>query len=636
MSQKVGLTPEQAVVLAAQHLSEENPIEAKRICDMVLTAQPNHAAALNVLGSISLQEGDVESAIQLFERSLQDHDQFWQVWNNLGLACLQGKSFERATQAFENTVALNPDHTTSWGNLIQCLVACEEHQRAIQIAQDRLKDHPNDINVLVLLARISTTTGQYNIAFTALQKLLDLKPEAATDIKLEIAALLIAANFPGRAKKWIEEVMLAEPENKAALWVYGEMLKQSGLVEKAIEYFEASCDGQEISPKNKLSLAHTYTDLNRTKEAKVLLDEILVAEPFNISALVLAAQIQDSGLTSEQVARLQEMAHTMVELPQRRENIEYALAYTAEAKKEHVTAFQHYRKANALHKASLEAQKKGYNRKSVEYKFKQIKRVFTPELITRLSAFGNPSKVPVFIVGMPRSGTTLSERVIGNHSKAAGVGELMDIPHLSLLIREFSQSKKKYPHCLPELDEKYIPILAEGYLKRLQDWEPQADRIVNKLPGNFLFVGLIRILFPNAAIIHCVRDPRDTLISCFFARFGAGLAYSFDLKDGAHQYALYQDMMEYWTNLFPNDMYTSLYSDIVTQPEQAITTLLAHCGLDWEEECLNFHTSKKAVRTASRMQVRKPIYTSSLERWRRYEGHIDEIQHLSLSPKGQG
>lgn len=592
----VELSPEQAVSLAEQHLNEGKPDEAKLICEMVINVDPNHNATLNLIGVISLKTGDIDAAIKLFEKNLE----------------------------------LNPEYEISWVNLVHSHIQRQDYQKAIELVQDRLKDKPEDIKALALLEQTSSKMGRYDIAHKVLQKLLELKPESKTQIKLEIASLFIKANFPGRAKKSLEEVLKEEPENRAALWAYGEMLKQSGLVEKAIGYFKAACKGQEISLQNKLSLISTYTDLNKIEDAKILISEILTADPDSVAGLTLASQIQDKGLTQDQIIRLEKIQKTTPDIPQRTESIEYAFAQTAQAQGQHIKAFQHYRKANKLHKASLIAQNKGYNRKGAENKFEQIRQVFTPELITRLSAFGNPSTVPVFIVGMPRSGTTLSERIIGNHSKAAGVGELMDLPHLGMLIHELSKSENSYPNCLLDLDEKYIPILAEGYLNRLKDWEPKAERIVNKLPGNFLFVGLIRILFPNAAIIHCIRDPRDTLISCFFARFNHGLNFSFDLDDCAHQYELYRDMMAYWDDIFPNDIYASSYSDLVSQPEEAITNILTHCGLEWEENCLNFHTSPKAVRTASRMQVRKPIYTSSLERWRRYEGHIDEIQHLTL------
>jgi|GEM_PF-5279345 len=597
MSKKVALSPEQAVSLAAQHLNEGNATEAKCICEMVVNADPNHAAALNLLGTISLKAGDIDGAIKLFEKIIK----------------------------------VNPEDEISWVNLVQCHIQLEDYQKAIELVQARLKDKPDDIKTLALLEQTSSNMGRYDIAHKTLQKLLELKPESNTVIKLEIAALFIKMNFPGQAKKWIEEVLKAEPKNKAALWIYGEMLKQSGLVEKAIGYFEAACVGQETSQQNKLSLANTYADLNRTSDAIALISEIFASDPNCVPAYMQASHLQEGGLTDDQISRLKEIQQTSPDVPQREECIEYAFAQTAEARGEHIKAFKHYRKANKLHKTSLDKQKKNYDRKFVENKFIRIKQVFTPELISRLSVFGNPSTVPVFIVGMPRSGTTLTERIIGNHSKATGVGELMDLPHLAILIRELSKSKKNYPNCLLDLDEKYISNLAEGYLKRIQDWEPQAERIVNKLPGNYMFIGLIRILFPNAAIIHCLRDPRDTLISCFFARFNHGLNFSFDLDDCAHQYELYKDMMAYWNTLFPNDIYASLYSDLVSQPEQAITNILAHCGLEWEEECLNFHNSPKAVRTASRMQVRKPIYTSSIDRWKRYEGQIDEIQHLRLT-----
>ncbi len=243
---------------------------------------------------------------------------------------------------------------------------------------------------------------------------------------------------------------------------------------------------------------------------------------------------------------------------------------------------------------------------------------------------GNDSQLPVFIVGMPRSGTTLIEQILASHSKIYGAGELNEIKRLAHAAPNFSLVKAPYPHCVPLLKPGAIRKMADdylGYISKLSD-KPAIERVVDKHPLNFLNIGLILMMFPNARIIHTRRNPLDTCLSCFFQNFTRGQDYSFDLTSLAHFYNDYARLMEHWKGLYPGRILEVDYESMIEQQEDQSRRLIAFCGLEWEEACLQFHNTRRTVKTASFLQVRQPIYKSSRGRWMKYRNHIGPLAQI--------
>jgi hypothetical protein len=255
--------------------------------------------------------------------------------------------------------------------------------------------------------------------------------------------------------------------------------------------------------------------------------------------------------------------------------------------------------------------------------FDEIKQAFSAENIERLSGEGVSDSTPIFVLGMPRSGTTLTEQIIASHPDVYGAGEL----HYLLEISQRAVAGAAFPSNLRQLDRELLTAWGQEYLSALKRHAPEAARITDKMPQNFQMLGLIHLMLPNAKIIHVKRNPVDTCLSCFTMHFAAkSVKYSYDLTELAHFYVGYAELMEHWRNVLPENAFLEVqYEDVIQDVEGQARRLIDYCGLEWDNACIAFHENKRVVRTASVAQVRKPVYKSSVERWRRYEKHLGPL-----------
>jgi len=256
--------------------------------------------------------------------------------------------------------------------------------------------------------------------------------------------------------------------------------------------------------------------------------------------------------------------------------------------------------------------------------------VFSQVFVQHNVGSGDKSEQPVFIVGMPRSGTTLVEQILASHSKVYGAGELNDMKFIARSASEMSSVKQDFPNCLPGIAKPGYAKLASEYLERISDVMKgrSYDRVIDKHPLNFQFVGLILQMFPNARIINTTRNPLDTCLSCFFQNFTKGQHYTFNIVKLAHFYNDYKRLMEHWEMAYPGKILNLEYEKILSSQESETMRLLKYCGLEFEDACLTFHETDRAVKTASFLQVRKPIYRSSLHRWKNYTHQLSEVASI--------
>ena len=243
-----------------------------------------------------------------------------------------------------------------------------------------------------------------------------------------------------------------------------------------------------------------------------------------------------------------------------------------------------------------------------------------------LKRSGDPSTRPVFVIGMIRSGTSLVEQILASHSDVYGAGELLEITKLASNLPQALDSSLEYPECIRQLDAGRIASSATGYLRYLAGRDDRAARVVDKLPTNFLHLGLIAILLPNAHIVHCRREALDVCLSIYFQRFAQGHFYAYDFDDIAAYYAEYERLMAHWKKVLPVEILDIQYEDLLDDLEGESRRMLDYCGLDWQEACLAFHRSQRPVRTASSWQVRQPLYRTAVARWRKFEPHLDELK----------
>tara|TARA_R110002074_G_scaffold124579_5_gene261167 strand:- start:396 stop:1751 length:1356 start_codon:yes stop_codon:yes gene_type:complete len=287
--------------------------------------------------------------------------------------------------------------------------------------------------------------------------------------------------------------------------------------------------------------------------------------------------------------------------------------------KEYDKAFSFYQMGNRFKGASFDIDR---FRKDID----RIISVFTFERIRQMATLGHQSKVPVFIVGMPRTGTTLVEQILSSHPEIHGAGELPDISSITGTMPQHASPQTKYPECIACLPDKAFAGFADAYLRRLRTFDPSAARIIDKMPGNFMHLGLLAIMFPQAKVIHCRRHPLDTCLSCYFQRFRRGHEYSFNLSHLGLYFREYERLIQHWLEVLPTTPFELNYSGLVNEQEDVSRKLVSWTGMPWHDVCLSFHDNSRPVTTASNWQVRRPMNKSGLDRWKNYDQHLAPLR----------
>ena len=291
---------------------------------------------------------------------------------------------------------------------------------------------------------------------------------------------------------------------------------------------------------------------------------------------------------------------------------------------EYDQAFLAYKSANDIRNRRTD-----YNEKKQTEYVDSIISIFTKQLITDLQYHGNASELPVFIIGTPRSGTTLTEQIISSHHAVFGAGELKYIGELAANRYRIQHTDKKYPDRIPGLSSYEISEEANIYLDKIRQYQNDSIvRITDKMPANFFYVGYISILFPDAKIIHCRRNPLDACLSIYFQSFHAEQQYSFDLANLGNWYKDYIRLMGHWNNVMNGRILNIDYDETVNNTETTAQKLIDYCGLEWDPKCIEFYKTSRGVQTASQWQVRQPIYKTSLQRWKRYDKHIGVLKEI--------
>ncbi len=257
--------------------------------------------------------------------------------------------------------------------------------------------------------------------------------------------------------------------------------------------------------------------------------------------------------------------------------------------------------------------------------FDRLIATFTPEFFEAQTSPGSDSERPVFILGMPRSGTTLVEQIIARHPLAFGAGELMTRNRVTWTLPAALKSGTTYPECAALMDERFTDEAANGYLKELRQLPDAAVRVTDKMPNNFRHIGLIARLFPRARIIHCQRNPMDICLSCYFLDFRGRLGFAYDLTHLGQYYRQYERLMAHWKKVSPIPILDVRYEDLIADSEAVSRRMIDYCGLEWDDACLAHDETERPVMTASHWQARQPIYKTSVERWRHYERHLEPL-----------
>jgi tetratricopeptide (TPR) repeat protein len=420
------------------------------------------------------------------------------------------------------------------------------------------------------------------------------------------------------AIKHIQHALALKPDLVEALCTLGRAYNEFDKGEMALPLFEKALEIDRDHPLARLGLPHALASLGRMDEAAAHLKEAIerrISVPAAYNALV-----QTRKFTEEPP----ELAAILTELRDPVHGSEGAAALHHAAGKL-LNDLRRYKEAMDNFKKGNQAGGQKFDLERYRRWVDAMIETFTPDLMASVAAYGNPSEVPVFVVGMPRSGTTLTEQICASHPDVHGAGELSKLRRIANGIGFGGRSNVQFGESIATITPDLTKTLAEEHLAYLRERAPDALRIVDKMPHNFELIGLIGILFPKARIIHCRRDAIDNCISCFVLQFNEAHSYSADLQTLGLYYREHDRLMRHWNNIFPGRIFENRYETLIDNQEEQSRRLIDYLGLPWDDACLRFFDRDGSVNTYSKWQVRQPIYRSSVKRWKNYESEIQPL-----------
>ncbi|MBI1212787.1 MAG: tetratricopeptide repeat protein [Alphaproteobacteria bacterium] len=493
----------------------------------------------------------------------------------------------------------------------------EEAERVYRSVLQKVPNQPDALNLLGVLAM---EADNHEAAFDFLGRAIQARPKDPAILNNYGNALSLVRRYE-EASEHLERAVAINPDMADAWLNLGRNLNMSGHPLRAIECFKRLQKLRPDSPSVQSGMVRALMELGRTEAAESAARELIAKHPKSSTGYVNLANTRKFKLEDPEVEAIEALLADSDTAAKEHRGLYFAAAKIYDDTKRFDNAFKYYDTANKLAGGT-------YDAVALERFYADLKKTYSRKFFEERRNFGVQSERPVFIVGMPRSGTTLLETVIGSHPQAFAAGELETIKRLeremSTLVFKDEGVGKNARH----LTWAGAEVLANRYLDVI-DHKARKDaaiRVTDKMPHNFQTVGFIALLFPNARIIHSKRNPMDTCLSCWMQNFNDSHSYSRDLADAGHHYRQYQDLMAHWHEVLPGRILDVEYEDMVGNQEETSRKVIEHIGLPWDDAVLQFHKLDRTVLTASVWQVRQPIYKQSAGRWKNYEAHIGHLR----------
>jgi tetratricopeptide (TPR) repeat protein len=547
--------------------------------------RPNDVGALSNIGIVHTNLGASAEALACYERALALKPNFPEALANRGDALRNLNRPEEALESYDRAIALKPGVADIFNNRSGALRDLNRIQEALESCERALALNPNHLDAL-------------NNRGCALQSL----------------------NRLAEAVACFDEALARDPGSIAALTNRAHALKEFGRADEALANYD-----RVLALKPDCAEAHdgkglTLMELGHVQEAKQSMEKAIEIAPRKAGFyynLTRVARMDDRRLRA-----MLDLASDPSSLDGEAQIfLQFALTKAFADVGDHERSFQHLERGNALKRKKII-----YNETSTIDILKRTKKAFSEETMRQHAGLGDPSDVPLFIVGMPRSGTTLIEQILAAHPKVFAAGETDDFTKAMLSCGGPVANGISFPESVAQIRPSEWRELGARYIGRVRSSAPKAERLVNKLPENFRLIGFIRLAFPNATIIHAHRRPLDTCLSCYSHLFTGHIPYAYDLGELGRYYKAYQTLTLHWREILPKSAWLEVqYERLVTDFEPQVRRVISHCGLDWDDRCLSFYRAARQVRTASAVQVRRPIYTESIDRWLPYKSYLGPL-----------
>jgi tetratricopeptide (TPR) repeat protein len=658
--------------------------EAEKLYRDVLKLRPSHAVAQHYLALCLKSRGELDEAERLMRQSIKLAPREPSFPNNLGNLLLARGDNEDAARFYRDAISLKQDYPEAHYNLGIALKRLGDTRAAQASFETGLSHRPAYADALIQLGVLHKDAGEFDRALTLFDRAVSVAPKSMEAHYYQGLALVGLKRDSDAVESFLIASKLNETAIDPIKNAGHALLRQKRTREAVIAY-DRWVSLAPDDPAAHGALATAFIELRRPQEAIASAERALALAPDSVDFRLVIARAQlDQGETEEALTSLLQLAerhpgHAQIyshlgntlkavgrreealaalrkavelnpqegiayldiadstrfspgdpliatmetslagEMPDRsRAEIEFALGKAFDDLGDVDTAFEHFRRGNAIRRASL-----AYDELGTLRHVEQFTERFAKEMIERNLGAGSQSDLPIFIIGMPRSGTTLVEQILASHPDVEGGGERLD---LSRALEEISSSRGLDGDIAQMIDtggQELATTIGNAYIERVARHARGAKHLTDKMPGNFLLAGVIALALPRAKIIHCMRDPVDTCLSCYMKLFDAAVAYSYDLNSLGLVYRAYHRLMNHWRHVLPQGSILDVqYEDVVADIDTQARRIIDFCDLPWDDRCLSFHETTRMVRTASVSQVREKIYSRAVQRWKRYEKHL--------------
>lgn len=643
----------------AANLLTHSPAYALAQAQEILRVFPGSEGANQILGAAFRRLGKLGKALAILQPLAKRLVDAAPIQHELGLCYSAMGRGSDAIRCLQRAVAIEPNYSDAWCSLGNQLLLAGDKAGSIKALQRHLatstqhpalvhaaellqqgklaqaeplvravlKQHPADVSAMRLLADIGIKVSHLEDALNLLERCLELAPDYYL-ARNNYAVALLRRNQLTAALVQVEILLEVDPKNPSYLLLKGAVLVRMGEHLPALDIYETVLINYPRQAQPQLNYGHTLKTVGRLNDAIKAYRKAIELSPNMGEAYWSLANLKTFKFSDDDIGNMEAAVTSEGGDANDQSHLAFALGKAFEDREDFGKAFKYYKRGNAVRRIAHPFDPK----KNIYNSARQI-HTCSAEFFAARQGYGYPAPDPIFIVGLPRAGSTLLEQILASHSAVEGTAELPDIIAIS---RQLSGRKRfkaagLYPEILEELSPEKFTELGEGYLASTRIQRSNTPYFIDKMPNNFLHIGLIHLILPNAKIIDARRHPMAGCFAGFKQLFAHGQTFTYDLVDIGHYYRNYVKVMDHWDSVLPGRVLRVQYEEMVADTEQQIRRVLDYCELPFEEQCLRFYETDRAIRTPSSEQVRQPIFKEGLDQWRHFEAHLEPLKQ-ALGP----
>jgi len=572
-------------------------------------------------GRILHQKGKLSNAERAYKKAIKINQDFVEAHNYLGNVLVERGRFTEASHVYRKALKLLPDNPMLLSNIGVALLLQGENEKSLRWFDKAISQDPNYADAYNNLGNALRSLGKYAEAAAAYKRAVELNPDLA-DAYRNLGFMFIELGELDDAANCFNQALSINPRDNKACLGLGRTLNEQGYLDQAVSVYEKSIAVDPGNAEYYKELGKAFSDHGEIEQAVTAYRKALKINPESAEAYRALSKNKKYTEYDDDMRAMESLLSKREISSEDSIHLAFGLGKAYEDIGNFDKSWELLIKATGLKRDSYD-----YSISESQQQFDRIRELFSPEFFSNHLGLGDPDQTPIFILGMPRSGTSLVEQILASHPDVYGAGELNDLAKVLESIGMPVDKKKTeiIPPELLELDARAFGELGKQYIARIRKYSTNAKFITDKMPHNFLRIGFIKAILPNAKIIHCTRDPMDNCLSLFKNNL-KGHKYSNNLSELGQYYRMYLELMDYWKASLPGFVYDQSYENLVRSQKGQVSKLLQHCGLPWDDACLDFHRTRRKIKTASNAQVRRPMYSDSVKLWARYEKQLEPLK----------